>query len=47
MLAMEKNNAVICRGPDDNDTCSDDYECVKSVTDFTKNPGQPNFVCCK
>uniref|UniRef100_A0A7I4YYK6 Secreted protein n=1 Tax=Haemonchus contortus TaxID=6289 RepID=A0A7I4YYK6_HAECO len=33
--------------PHDNDVCPDGYECRMSTTEFEKNAGEPNYLCCR
>ncbi|WKY03383.1 hypothetical protein Q1695_004824 [Nippostrongylus brasiliensis] len=38
---------VLCDpNSEEDDVCPDDYKCLESVTDFEKDAGQPNYVCC-
>lgn len=50
LLTMGKNTDIIlCDknvGGSLEDQCPYNFKCVESITNFTKNPGQSNFVCC-
>ncbi|KHN86900.1 hypothetical protein Tcan_15110 [Toxocara canis] len=49
LLTTGKFASLTCTPGDDdgNDACPAGFQCVPSLTDFTRDAGQPQFVCCR
>ncbi|KAK6018480.1 hypothetical protein OSTOST_15931 [Ostertagia ostertagi] len=38
---------LLCDPNSEADGCPDGYECRESTTEFEKNGGEPNYLCCR